>query len=149
MIDSDRHKDDVIAQFYKRSVENYFGLEGQRVTLFGNIREDRPHLLAHPSHLDELKRESVYGVEHRTLKGSIYDIRVVHPAHGGPEKLYLSLWDETYCVQVECFFVTDKERDQLREINLGESILISGWVTLLNGRPVVLVQPTHIEKVAE
>ena len=149
VIDSDRHKDDVIAQFYKRSVENYFGLEGQRVALFGNIREDRPHLLPHPSHLDELKRESVYGVEHRTLKGSIYDIRVVHPAHGGPEKLHLSLWDETYFSQVECFFVTDKECGQISEINPGDTILISGLVTVLNVRPVVLVHPTHIEKVAE
>lgn len=149
VIDSDHHKDDVIAQFYKRSVTNYYGLEGKRVALFGNIREDRPHMLLQSSHLDEPKREDKYAFEHRTLKGSIHDIRIVHPAHGRPETRDLSLWDETYFTQVECFFVTDKERDQLREINLGDTILISGWITLLNGQPVVLVQPTDVEKVVE
>ena len=149
VIDSDRHNDDVIAQFYKRSVEDYFGLEGERVALAGNIAEDRPNLLSHPSHLDGFKREGGYAFERRRLKGSIYDIRIVHPAYGGPGKLDLSLWDETYCTQVECFFVTENERDQLREIRLGDEILISGCVMLLNGRPVVLVQPSHIEKVVE
>ncbi|MCY4115231.1 MAG: OB-fold nucleic acid binding domain-containing protein [Chloroflexi bacterium] len=149
VIDSDRHEDEVIAQFYKCHVENYFGLEGKQVALFGNIRKDRPRLLARPRHLDELKRESVYAVEHCTLKGSIHDIRTVHSAHGKSGKLDLSLWDETYFTQVECIFVTDKERDQLRGINPGDTILISGWVTLLNGRPVVLVHPNHIEKVVE
>ncbi len=149
VIDSDHHDDEVIAQFYKRSVENYFGLEGRKVALFGNIREDRPHLLAHPRHLDELERECVYTVEHCTLKGSIHDVRTVHSAHGKPGKLDLSLWDETYFTQVECFFVTDKERDLLREVKPGDTILISGWVTVLNGRPVVIVRPTHIEKVVE
>ena len=149
VIDSDRHKDHVIAQFYKRSVKDYYGLQGKRVALAGNIREDRPNLLSHPSHLDDLKKEYGYAFERRMLKGSIHDIRPVHPAHGKPGKLVLSLWDETYFIQVECFFVTDKERDQLGEINLGDTILISGCVTLLNGQPVVLVQPTHIEKVVD
>ncbi len=149
VIDADGHEDDVIAQFYRRSVENYYGFEGKRVALFGNIREDRPHLLLHSSHLDEPKREDRYASERRTLKGSIHDIRTVHPAEGKPGKLDLSLWDETYFTQVDCFFVTDKEREQLREFNLGDTILISGCVTLLNGQPVVLVQPTHIEKVVE
>ena len=149
VIDADRHEGDVIAQFYRRSVENYYGFEGKRVALFGNIREDRPHLLLHSSHLDEPKREDRYASELRTLKGSIHDIRTVHPAHGTLRKLDLSLWDETYFTQVECFFVTGKERAQLREINLGDTILISGRVTLLNGQPVVLLQPTHVEKVVE
>ena len=149
VIDADRHKDDVIVEFYKRSVENYYGFEGKQVALVGEIREDRPHLLRYLSHLDESKREDRYASERRTLKGSIHDIRTVHPAHGKPEKLVLSLWDETYFTQVDCFFVTEKERDQLREINLGDTILISGCVTLLNGQPVVLIQPTHVEKVVE
>ena len=149
VIDSDRHKDHVIAQFYKRNVEAYYGLEGQRVALAGNIREDRPNLLSDPSHLDDFKSEGEYAFERRTLKGSIHDIRVIHPAHGGAKKLDLYLWDETYSTQVECFFVTDKERDQLKGINLGDEILLSGCVTLLNGQPVVLVQPTDIEKVVD
>ena len=149
VIDADRHEDEVIAQFYRRSVENYYGFEGKRVALFGNIREELPHLLLHSSHLDEPKREDRYASERRTLKGSIHDIRTVHPAQGKPGKVNLSLWDETYFTQVDCFFVTDKEREQLRECNLGDTILISGCVTLLNGQPVVLVQPTHIERVVE
>lgn len=91
----------------------------------------------------------MYAVEYCTLKGSIHDIRTVHSVHGKSGKLDLSLWEETYFTQVECIFVTDKERDQLRRINPGDTILISGWVTLLNGRPVVLVQPNHIEEVVE
>lgn len=149
VIDSDRHCDDVVAQFYKRNVEDYHGLEGKRVALGGHIREDRPHLLQHPRHVGEAEREDGYVSERRTLKGSIHDIRIVHDTRGGRGKLDLSLWDETYFTQVECFFVTDEERDQLNGFNLGEEILLSGWVTSLNGKPVVLVQPTHIAKVVE
>ena len=45
--------------------------------------------------------------------------------------------------------MTERERGQLREFNLGDNILISGCVTLLNGQPVVLVQPTDIENVVD
>ncbi len=149
VIESDHQNEDIVAQVHKRYVGNYYGLEGKRVTLAGRVREDQPHLLLHPNHLDESKIEIGYAFERRTLKGSIYDFRIVHPAHGKPKKIHLSLWDETYFTQVECFFVTDKERDQLREFNPGDKILISGRVTLLNGQPVVLVQPTYIERVVE
>lgn len=113
VIDSDRHNDDVIVQFHKRSVENYYGFEERRVVLAGRIREDQPNLLLHPSHLEKPEGEDWYASELRTLKGSIYDIRDVYPAHSRLEKLDLALWDETYFTQVECFFVTDKERDRL------------------------------------
>ena len=113
VIDADRHEREVVAQFYKRNVKDYFGLEGERVSLVGRVREDQPHLLPHPSHRDEPKKELRYTSGHRTLKGSVHDIRIVHSAHDGPGKVDLALWDETYFTQVECFFVTDEERDQL------------------------------------
>ena len=81
--------------------------------------------------------------------GSIHDVRVVHSAHGLPGKIDLALWDETYFTQVECFFVTDEERDQLEEINLGDRVLIHGNVTLLNGQPMLLVGPDRIERLIE
>ena len=149
MIDSDHHDHDVIAQFYKRNVKDYYDLEGERVTLVGEIREDRPLLLRHPSHLDELKREPAYSFEHRMLKGLIHDIRIVHSAHGGTGKVSLALWDETYFTQVECFFATNDERDLLKDINLGDKVLISGCATFLNGQPMLLVGPDRIERLAE
>ena len=149
VIDSDQHEDEIIAQFYKRNVKDYFGLEGERVTLVGRVREDQPYLLPHPSHRDELKKEVTYTSGHRTLKGSVHDLRIVHSAHGGPGKVDLALWDETYFTQVECFFVTDNERDQLTRINLGDKVLINGNVTLLNGQPMLLVGPDRIERLIE
>lgn len=146
VIDSDHHEQSVIAQFYKRSVKDYYGLDGERVTLVGEIREDLPHLLMYPSHLDEPKRKLEYAFERRTLRGSVYDMRIVHPAYGLSEKVDLALWDETFFTQVECFFTTDEERDQLMDVNLGDKILISGSVTLLNGQPILLVGPDRIEK---
>ena len=148
-IDSDHHEYEVIAQFYKRNAKDYYGLEGERVTLIGKVREDRPHLLPHPSHRDEPKRELGYISERRTLMGSIYDIRIVHSAYGGPGKVGVALWDETFFTQVECFLVTDEERDLLKEINLGDKVLISGSVTLLSGQPMLLVGPDRIERLIE
>ena len=103
VIDSDQHEHEVVAQFYKRNVNDYFGLEGGRVSLFGEVREDLPHLLPHAKHQGELPRKIGYTSERRTLKGSIHDIRIVHSTHGPPGKVDLSLWDETYLTQVECF----------------------------------------------
>ena len=87
VLDSDQHERDVVAQFYKRNVEDYYGLEGKRVTLIGEITEGRPHLLPHPSHLDDSKREIGYTYKHRTLRGSIHDMRIVHSAFGGAGKI--------------------------------------------------------------
>ena len=149
VIDSDQHGYEIVAQFYKRNVKDYHGLEGKRVTLVGRVREDRPHLLPHPSHLDEPRRQSIYSSERRSLKGSVHDIRVVHSAHGGPGKIDLSLWDETFVTQVECFFVTEEERDRLKNINLGDKVVITGHATLLNGIPILLVGPDRIELLTE
>ena len=149
VIYSDHHQHDVTAQFYKRNTKDYYGLEGKRVTLVGEAREDRPHLLPHPRHLDEPKREIGYTYERRTLRGSIHDMRIVHSAFGGAGKVDLSLYDETFFTQVECFFVTDDERDKLKEISLGDKVQVSGYVTLLNGQPTILVGPDHLQKTVE
>jgi len=149
VIDSDQHEDEVVAQFYKRYVNDYFGLEGGRVSLFGEVREDRPHLLRHAKHWGELPRNSGYTSERRTLKGYVYDIKIVHSAYGLPGKVNLALRDETYFTQVECFFVTDEERDHLKEINPGDKVLIHGNVTLLNGQPILMVEPKRIERPIE
>ena len=45
--------------------------------------------------------------------------------------------------------MTDEEHDQLKEINLGDKVLIHGNVTLLNGQPMLLVGPERIEKLIE
>ena len=149
VVDSDKHKHDVVAQFYKRNVEDYYGLEGERVSLIGEIREDEPHLLLYPKHMDEPKRDPSYTSEYRTLRGLIYDQRVVHSAYGQSGKLDLALWDETFFTQVECFFATEEERDQLKVVNLGDKVAISGCVTMLNGKPMLLVAPDRVEKLIE
>ena len=149
VIDSDRHEHEIIAQFYRRSVKDYYGLEGERVALIGEVREDQPFVLSHPNHLNEPNREPVYTTERRTLRGSIHDMRVVHSAYGLSGKVDLALWDETFFTQVECFFVSDEERDQLKGINLGDKILIRGCVTLLNGQPMLLAGPHRIKRLIE
>lgn len=149
VVDSDQHQGEVVAQFYRRNVKDYYGLDGKWVSLIGGVRADEPHLLLRPSHRDEPTREPAYTSEYRTLRGVIYDIKIVHPAYGQSEKVHLALWDETFFTQVECFFTTEEERDQLKVVNLGERATISGHVTLLNGKPMLLVAPTRIEKLIE
>ena len=149
VIESDEHECEVVAQFYKRNIEDYYGLEGETVTLIGKVREDQPFVLPHPNHLDEPRRETKYTSERRMLRGSIYDIRKVHSAFGGHEKIDLALYDDTFFTQVQCFFLTDEERAKLNQVNLGDNILISGHVTLLNGKPIILAGPDQIEKVIE
>ncbi len=149
VIDSDHHQYDITVHFYKRNVSDYYDLEGERVSLVGEISADRPQLLQRASYLDDLKREPKYTSESLTLRGSVYDIRMVHSAFGGSDKVALALYDETFFTQVECFFVTDEERDMLKELQLGDRILISGRVTMLNGQPTILVQPSCIERAVE
>ena len=149
VIESDQHEADVTAQFYKRNVWDYYGFEGERVTLAGRIREDQPHVLLHPNHVDVSRRGPRYTCERRTLRGSIYDMRMVNSVFGGAQQVNLVLYDDTYFAQVECFFATDEERDMLKEAKLGDKILISGCVMLLNGQPMILVGPEHIANVLE
>ena len=48
VVDSDQHQHDVVAQFYKRNVKDYYGLEGERVSLIGEMRGRRATLAATP-----------------------------------------------------------------------------------------------------
>ena len=148
-VDSEQHEHDLTIEFHKRDVEKYHDLEGQQVTFVGVIREDRPHLLQHADRRNQPKRGPKYSTELLTLRGSIYEIRIVHSAFGAPGKLDLALYDDTFFTQVECFFVTNEERDKLKDIQLGDKILIDGQVTLMNGRPMILVGPGYIGKVFE
>ncbi len=149
VVNSEERQREVVAQFYKRDAEDYHGLDGKWVSLVGEIRADEPDLLLWPSHRDEPTGGPTYHSECRTLRGVIYDIRVVHAAYGQPGKVELALWDETFFTQVECFFATEKERDQLKGVNLGDRITISGCVTLLDGKPMLLVAPALIERLTK
>ena len=149
VIDSEQSEHDIIAQFNKQDVKDYYGLEGKKVTLGGEIREDQPHLLRNPTHLDDPQREPKYTCERLTLRGRIYNMRKIHDGLGGPGKIDLVLHDDTFVVQVECIFATEEERDKLTAVKLGDRVLISGYVTLLNGQPMILVGPDHIEQVTE
>ena len=149
VIDSEQYEHDIIAQFYKQNVRDYYGLEGKKVTLGGEIREDQPRLLGNPTHLDDPQRESKYTCERLTLRGRVYDMRRIHDGLGGPGKIDLVLHDDTFFAQVECIFATEEERDKLTAVKLDDRILISGYVTLLNGQPMTLVGPEYIEKITE
>ena len=152
IIDSDHHQYDVTAQFYKRNVKDYYGLEGKRVRLTGYTREDESHLLKGSQHLDhweELPKEPSYVSEDRTLRGSVYDLKASPGPFGPITKFNLVLYDKTFFTLVECFFLTDEEREKLKGVSLGDEIMISGCVTLLDGEPVILVRPDLVEQVTE
>ena len=149
IIDSDLHAEEVIALFRKRDVRNYYGLEGKNVTIIGDVEENRPNVFVYAEHLDVPQLEPKYMCEYVTLKGSIWDIKIAHSAHRGTAKVNLVLWDTTYFTQVECYFVTNEERGKLAGLQLGDTILVTGLVTLLEGLPMVLVAPETVEVVEE
>ncbi|MYC35712.1 MAG: hypothetical protein F4X66_02180 [Chloroflexi bacterium] len=152
VIDCEHLRHDVTALFYKRNVGDYFRLQGEQVALTGYSREDEPHLLHGPQRLDRFEqsqKEAHYTSEDRTLSGSVYDLKACPPLYGRTTSFKLVLSDETYFTLVECFFLTEQERHQLAEIQHGDQILVTGSVTSLEGKPVVLVRPKHMEKVIE
>ena len=149
VIDSDHHDYDVTAVFNRTDVESYYGLEGVRVVLGGTSFEDEPYVLNSPQHVGDFYRVSEtpsYSFEHRTLKGSVYNLKAYETAFK-LSQTNLTLKDETYFTEVDCLFLTDEERKQLDGVRLGDDILISGIVTLMNGRPIRLVGPEKIERV--
>lgn len=149
VINSHHYDRPITASFYKRDTKNYYGLAATTVSLIGEIREDQPYVLQTPRHLEPPSRVQDYTSEYRTLFGSVYDIRAFSGAFGSPGRVVLLLWDRTYSCQVECLFIADQERNQLKDIALGDKILISGVVTLLHGVPIVLLGPENIEKRTE
>lgn len=149
VIKSDHHEHDIVALLYKRDVERYYQLNGERVFITGYSSAAEPHLLEH-SYLDRenLFLHPMYKSEHRKLRGSVYDVMTSSRVHQQTITNF-TLWDMTYHTEVSCIISTDEERNRLAGIQLGDEILISGLVTLKNGRPLVLVGPDSIEKIEE
>ena len=149
LIDTDDCDHPIVAHFSRRDVQSYHGIEGTTVRLYGEIGEQEPNVLRFPRVVDPLDRESLYESEKRTLFGSVYDMRLGHSVLGSTRKLYLCLFDKTYFTHVECLFVTDQERALLEDVNLGDTVLIGGMVTLSRGLPIILVGPDRIRKTEE
>ena len=146
VIDSDHHAHDVTTKFCLRDAESYYGLEGERVTLGGWSYQGQPSVLYRPYHIGLKDKSSSYTSEYRTLKGSVYNLKVSETAYRVTQA-HLILKDETFFSEVDCLFITSEERDKLDGVQLGEDIFISGIVTLLNGRPIRLVGPDKIERI--
>ena len=152
VINSEHHEHDITALFYKRDVESYYQLTGERVLIVGYASDAEPNLLEGPDLVNRetqtLTQHPIYKSEHRTLKGSVYNVTTSVKAYQHPISI-LTLQDETYFTKVDCHFSTDEERNRLAGLQLGDAIFISGFVTLQNGRPLILVGPDSIEKIEE
>ncbi len=149
VINSDQHEHDITTEFYMHYVESYYGLEGERVVLGGTINECEPYVLINPQHIGEQSKPSrvpSYTFENRNLKGSVYNIKTSVTAFGLSQNS-LILKDMTFFSEVECLFLTNEEKGKLEGIHLGNEIFKSGFVTLLNGRPIVMVGPDKIDQV--
>ena len=152
VIDCEHLGHDVTALFYKRNVGDYFRLEGKQVALTGYAREDEPRILNGPQRVDrfeETQKEGCYTSEDRTLSGTVYQLKACPPLYGHTTSFKLVLSDKTFFTLVECFFLTERERQELAGIQHGDTIVISGFVTSLDGKPVILSRPNHVEKVLE
>ena len=148
VIDSSWHPEEIMVPFRRSDVRKYYGLTGTKVCILGEISEKNPHLLDRPVYIEEPERHLEYTFQSLTLQGSVHDMRVIHSAFGGAEKVHLVLLDDTFFSQVECFFVTEDERSRLEGIGLGDKIQLSGHVTSQYGYPIVLVGPDRIEIVS-
>lgn len=149
VIDSDHHEQGITAEFYRRNVEDYYSIKGERVVLGGTSYGDEPHVLYSPQHIGETWKSSAsYSSERRTLKGTVYKIWPSETAYGIP-KTNLILKDDTFFSEVDCLFVANEELARLEGVGLGDEILISGHVTSLSGRPISLVGADEIKQVEE
>lgn len=150
VVKSDHHEYDITAILHKRDVEKYYELEGERVLIEGYSSDAESHLLEH-SYFDtkqNLIQHPIYKSEHRTLKGSVHNVTRSTVARQQTITT-LTLSDMTYFTEVICILSTDEERNRLAGLQLGDEILISGLVTLKNGRPLTLVGPDFIKKIEE
>ena len=137
---------DVIARFRKSQVEAYYCIEGEKVALVGYSTDAVPHILESASHRDLFKREPSYTFEYYTLRGSVYNLVRSADMYGRLTKANLILQSSTFLNHIDCLFITDEERAKIADLQLGDEITIRGQVTLLNGRPVVLVDPVMVEQ---
>ena len=133
---------DVTATFRKCDVESYFGLEGEEVELGGWVTAAEPSVLKRAQHVNRVNREASYKVDTRTLKGQAYNLVVRESSYRDSTRVTLVLRDMTFYSDVECLFVTEKEKIVAESLQLGAEVTIRGHVMLLNGRPVSLVGPS-------
>ena len=131
----------VTARFRKSQVESYYGIVGENVCLVGWSTESDPHILDSASHNGTLNRGASYTFEHRTLRGTVFDLKKREKEGEQTAEFTLILDDSTYYTKVDCHFLTDEEREQIVDVRLGAEITIQGQSTLLNGKPVSLFAP--------
>ena len=131
----------VTARFRKSQVESYNGIVGENVRLVGWSTESDPHILDAASHNRPLTRGDSYTFEQRALRGTVYDLKKREKEGKQTVEFSLILDDSTYYTKVDCYFLTDEEREQIADVRLGTEITIHGQVALLNGKPVSLFAP--------
>ena len=85
-----------------------------------------------------------YTIVARTLRGSVYNLLRHEDSYGRTARVNLTLRDSTFFSHADCLFITDAEQEMLTSVQLGDEVTIWGQATLLNGRPVLVVDP-HIE----
>ena len=136
---------EVFAYVRKADVERYFQIEGEEVSMIGWVTDVEPFILKNAQPNDVLNREASYTTEERTLRGSVYNLVGREDSYKRFSKITLVLRDSTYFSDVDCLFITEEEQASVSDIQLGSEVMISGQVTLLNGRPVSLVRPTVMD----
>ena len=147
IIEPDHGDGDVTTLFRKADVENYYGIEGDRVHIVGFASDAEPSVLHSSYHVDHSRRSRAnpcYIHEHRVLSGSIYNLETYEIATD-QRVIRLVLDDATFFSKVECIFSTNQEQEQLANVTLGQEILIRGQVSLRDGRPIVLLEPEIID----
>ena len=147
VIEPDHGDGDVTTLFRKADVENYYGIEGDRVRIVGFASDAEPSVLHRSYHVDHSRRSRAnpcYTHEHRVLSGSIYNLETYEIATD-QRVIRLVLDDATFFSKVECIFSTNQEQEQLANVTLGQEILIRGQVSLRDGRPIVLLEPEIID----
>lgn len=151
LIDSEEFVYPIKAKFYKRNVHSYYGLESEEIELYGKITEDEDglYILQNAYHPYDFKREKLYTSECLSLYGFIYDIKKIYIENSQIKKINLILYDKTFFTYVDCYFINDDEINVIEGFELGDNIIISGIITLLDGLSIVLVGPNSIEKVIE
>ena len=140
-MEESRPGQNVTAQFRKSEVERYFGLEGRRIVLVGQSTDADPFTLKYAEHRETINRDASYSVEVRTLRGSVYNMVRYEDSNRRTIRVNLILSDSTYFSDVDCLFKTDAELKMLTDVQLGDEVTIEGQATLLNGRPITVVDP--------
>ena len=147
VIASDREEETLTVRYRRSLVAEYFGLKrGDEVFVAGYRKESEPRFLYFDKYIDGSPAKGKYSVQHGTFRGIVYDLRQSIPVFGRSSKVHLNLYIETYFCLVDCLFITSDERKLLNNLNLGDKILVSGMVTLLDGKPITLVDPSSVEE---